>query len=282
MEIFSLPDAFGFDVTGPHAERYLHARLTNNIRDLAVGKECLAAALTPQGRVEGFFGISRLEKNRFLLVCDGGSREEVLSALTRFVVADRVTFTPFPDDFKYLHAVESALKIDTEITLFTMQRDRTGKVGLDIFGPSLEVDAISNTLVSSGAAVLSEAERNVKRILASIPSFPEELNPKLLFAEAPIKGAVSFTKGCYVGQEVLEKIDSHGRTESVLVPYETEGEMGSVVVGASLSGTEGNIGKVISAYKKTTSNVVVGFARIKRREGVSDATLPTGVKVRFI
>lgn len=282
MEFFYLSGAFGIEVLGPHAERYLNARLTSNIRDLKIGTNCLAASLTPQGRVEGFFSVLRIEKEKFLLLCDGGDKEEVLNALTRYVVADRVTFSPLSNDFKYLHAAAPVekLKITSDDTLYLIPRNRTVGNGVDIASSRLE--KILEQFKTYGATLISNEDRHVRRIRANMPSFPEELNSRLLFAEASIEDAVSYTKGCYVGQEVMEKIDSHGKTENLLSPFEAKAGLEEVKVGTVISNSEGPIGKIISCYPDSKENGVVGFARIKRDKELVSAILPSGKSVRFL
>lgn len=227
LRYFRIPAAVVLEATGPDSRRYLNARLTQDIKSLQAGCVVWAAALTPQGRTQGYFAVLCLEADRFLLVCDGGEPAALRDAVGQFIVADRVEVRDVSGDFSLAHLIGAQSDLPGSIgslapreflrgpTSFAFFCQRTPEIGIDILmrgsSPSSDWDELL-----ARAEVLSESSRQYLRIKAGIPAFPQELNSEHLFAESGLESAVSHTKGCYVGQEVIEKVASRGKLPRVL------------------------------------------------------------------
>ena len=108
MKYFEIAAPIILDVAGKHSQRYLQARLTNDIRQISKDTGISAAALTPQGKTEGLFLLYLQSEGNYRLICDAGNKNEVLSALKRYLVADQVKFTDQSDNYSYLHILASA------------------------------------------------------------------------------------------------------------------------------------------------------------------------------
>lgn len=225
MQHFFIAEAIVLEVSGRDALRYLHNRLTNDIRSLTPGELTFAAALTPQGKTEGFFSILRVAEDRFILICDGGDPAKVIAGLKRFIVADRVEVVERSANYRLVHVLPgeisdvlpqiqdvpggSKFKADSES--YTFNRKRALKAGFDVLTPSNKVDSHLGKLIPSDSKELSEQEQTFQRTQGGWPQFPSELNESTLFSESGlIPVAASFRKGCYVGQEVLEKVEAFG------------------------------------------------------------------------
>lgn len=278
---FSLPDALVFHLTGRDCSRYLHARVSNNVRDLPPLAGCAAAALNPQGRTELFGTVLKISAEEFYVVCDGGTPGEVTPALLRYKVADRVECI-LKEDLKLLHVTHSPalqeaapalyalagtrefqiLKAGT-LTAFTHQR--TTVPGIDVFGPKDEIEQLKAQLENRGVFPLDASQQLVERIKAHRPGFPSELNDQGIFLESGLGHAVSFTKGCYVGQEVIEKVDSHGRLPFSLVSLVSSTAVSSAPVpeSAVLTAAGTVAGEVVGSAIDTHSGSIFCFARIK-------------------
>lgn len=225
--IIKLPDAYGILVTGKDSERYLNARLTAPVKFMKIGDSLPAAALNAQGRVESFLRIKRLDESQFLLVVDGGE----VDPITRFKVADRVEFKKLPH--LVYHSTENG---EAE---YKISSKRVSDDGEDL-------------LVLSPLTENSTSEKfHYKRVLYGTPQYPIEFNDKVLFSEYPIPDAISFKKGCYVGQEVVEKIDALGETPKVIIRFKAE---------APFQVTK----QILSSYEQ--DGHVVGFARLSRED----------------
>jgi folate-binding Fe-S cluster repair protein YgfZ len=124
---FQFPSPIVFAVSGKDSERYLNARLTNNIRTLEINKSCLAAQLSPQGKTEGLFRVYRDQSDHFLLYADGGDSAQILTAFKRYIVADRVEVEDLSNAYRLVHLF--AAVVDTKLS-FAIQR--TAVPGLDL------------------------------------------------------------------------------------------------------------------------------------------------------
>lgn len=230
---YVLPTPLVLTIRGRDARRYLHARLTNDIRSLAVGGTVGAAALSPQGRCEGLFTVYALEESSFMLVCDGGEHSAIRKAFSRYIVADRVEIQEHSvQEYCVMHLIGTPSGIPLEGILAEIVRPvtdcayaqlpnggilayhrRSRFPGLDIVAPRHYVETLITSL--PGWSTLSATEMKSLRFESALPSFPEDLQGEL-FAEANLSAYVSFQKGCYTGQEVMERIDSQGKVARLI------------------------------------------------------------------
>ena len=233
---FRLSSPIVLDVTGRDAARYLHARLSNDIRALGVEQSCNAAALTAQGRTEAYLTVLRLGPERFICYGRAPERSVALAAIKRFIVADRVTIQDISDTAAVIHfqTMREALRaisgdsatassvVRVGEGAYVIAQPRVGDSGGDLL--LLNPASFALTPLLDPALELSASSADLLRVKAGIPSFPEELNPDNLFLEAGLLGALSFNKGCYVGQEVNERVDSRGRLPRSLVVLKFDGD----------------------------------------------------------
>ncbi len=234
---FSLKEAIVLEVAGKDCTRYLNARLSNDIKSLANGRVCRAAALNPHGKVQALFQVLAVADSRYLLVCSGGPSEEVISAFKQYIVADRVEVRALSSELSLTHLaasdpqasqtlLASAFGLNLKTTPYGEAASRAGvyayvnsrsiALGVDVLSPAASTAHLETELIQQGFAPLSLELQSLARISAGIPDFPFELNESRLLSEAPLEGIVSFNKGCYVGQEVVERIASQGRSPRLL------------------------------------------------------------------
>lgn len=290
------PDALVCRVTGKHASQYLQNRLTNDIRTLAPGKGCCeAAALSPQGRIMAIFTVASIAPDSFLLTSDGGTRTEVLHALSQFKVAERVDFTDISDSFALLHcdgvAVEHLKVAFAEITSLPEQKSfvvigPSTLLSIPRFSPSgihtvIPVERLRETIVAleSFTRELSGAALTLARVTRNLPTFPQELNSDLLLSETGRSELISFTKGCYVGQEVVAKIDALGRAPRALVRFAADAEDGPIPGESILDADDSTarpLGRIITSVFDPAEEQMVGFAILRSDRVKSPGALMAG------
>lgn len=287
MQIFELPGSLILEITGRDSARYLNARLTNDIKSLTAPGTCRAAALNPQGRTEGFFRVIAAAKDHYILTCDGGDPEKVIPAFKRYIVADRVDVKDLSGEFSAVHLIPGPQTLTIPVPgkeainlpagpadvliqegLYAVRAVRAGPPGYDLICSSALSSQICSSLVQDGAILCDGESLKLKRIKAGIPSFPEELNDSHLFSESGLSDAVSFRKGCYVGQEVVEKIDAYASLPKVLKKLKLEGKLensADLHVFSAVQGenTPNKIGKILSFVYDPGENATYCFAAIK-------------------
>ncbi len=264
IEAFPLSDAIVFDVSGRDAARYLNARLTADLRTPTLGRGGMAAALSAQGKVEAYFYVGCRTPESFLLVCDGGVPAAVLAAFRRFIVADRVTVVPRTDSVVFhLLADLNVLKLPPWIAspvgvpplglvtvgdVSTVVRRRSATAGIDVIFPISRLGAFQGWVAEVQGRIKPAPELLERRFRAALPTFPNELSPDRLFTYDLCPEAISFSKGCYVGQEVMEKVAAYGKAPRELRCLAIDGSQ-VLPDGATVSLDGNTIGDVLSAER---------------------------------
>jgi folate-binding protein YgfZ len=142
----------------------------------------------------------------------------------------------------------------------------TGEPGFDVFVERAQADALEAGLLSGGAVAIDAATADTVRIESGVPIFHRDMDEETIPLEAGIEGrAISLTKGCYVGQEVIIRVlhRGHGRVARKLVGLALEG--GSVpAAGATVRSGDREIGHVTSATNSPALDRPIALAYVQR------------------
>ncbi|MBW2286217.1 MAG: aminomethyltransferase family protein [Deltaproteobacteria bacterium] len=262
-------------VVGSDRTRWLNSMITNDVSSLAVGPANsgrYAALLSPKGRI--IADLQVLERgDAYWLDIDAAAVACVLETLGRYIIADDVELVDRSADFDRLglegptlfelvRELASGLEIlepdactDVDLGGSAMTVARfgwSGEAALQFFTPAGTGAELADRLFEAGtAAGLVEASGEVLetlRIEAGIPRFGAELDESVLPAEAGLDRAISIDKGCYLGQEVVERMRSQGQASHRLVGLVAAGEE-SFVPGETLSSGGKSVGEVTSACR---------------------------------
>jgi folate-binding protein YgfZ len=271
---FHLSQAVVCKASGKDASRYLNNRLSNDLRSLAYPDTRLAAALTAQGKAQGLYTVFATPDDAFLLACDGGVRQSLFADLGKFIVADRVSLEDVSDSWAFIHAVTSeddaraiAHACGSE-SAYLRESRRLGEPGFDILVPSRSIEETSRVIGERFGPPMSVVEYQLTRLRQGQPAFPDEINENVILTECGMRDAVSFTKGCYVGQEVIERSDAIGKVPRTLARVVLSGR--GAVAGATIVNTRGEtIGKIVSSVVDEASATTYAFALL--RTGVYSA-----------
>jgi len=265
---FPFREAVAFRVSGKDARRYLNSRLSNDLRSLRDGESLVAAALTAQGRVEALFSVFGSADDVFYLVSDGGDRQAVLGALTRCIVADRVSVEDISTSIAYLHmsGISSAGEIAPQpkpgCVKVSRSCSRVDEAGIDLLYIGATEDVFSEMEATHGEP-LSESDYHLLRIKRGAPVFPEEVNEQVILTECGLREAVSFSKGCYVGQEVIERIDAIGKLPRILVRVRLSGST-TAIAGEVVTNAAGQVlGKILNAAYDSLESKTYAFALLR-------------------
>ncbi len=269
-----------FRVSGPDRVSWLQGLLTNDIAALTPGTGCYAAYLTPQGRM--LADVRVLHRGETLLLdVPAGSRAAVFERLSTFIIMEDVTLDDITDTtgriglhgpraFDILSACvtfgsddDDAERVRTlgehasvaaqfggQPLLIAGSRD-VGVFGYDVYleGDAAARDALIDAFRAAGAVDISAEAWDTLRIEAGRPLFGVDMTTDTIPLEAGIEDrAISFTKGCYVGQEIIIRVmhRGHGRVARKLVGLEGDAniEAGAAIQSAA---ADREIGHVTSA-----------------------------------
>lgn len=187
-------------VSGPDAIDYLQGQLSQDIASLAVGASTWTLLLDPSGKISAWLRATRVGESEVVLDGDAGSGETALARLQRFKLRTKVDFV-----------LESATP-----TLAVRGAPLPNRAaGLPIVWPGVEgYDQLGPSATPPNDVVEDDADAyEVARIEAGVPASGRDLTDATIPAEAGqwlIDASVSFTKGCYTGQELVARIDSRG------------------------------------------------------------------------
>lgn len=194
---------------GPDAVRFLNGQLTQDTRDL--GDRALASCVTDaKGRLQAFVHVFRGPDDSIWVEGPTEQEEEIEQRLTRYLIADDVEVENFSNNWRLVHVVDHPEAPDPGPG-FIRHAARVAADGFDLWLPGINSPELS---------ILSPAEAETRRITARIPAWGAELTAGMLPPEAGLdRNAISYHKGCYIGQEVLSRIKSAGRLNRKLAAF---------------------------------------------------------------
>ena len=157
---------------------------------------------------------------------------------------------------------------------------RFGAPGIDLWLPADSPQAKPlSALIHTSHALLSSADAEEFRILRQIPRYPHELGAEVFPPEAGLeRRGMSFTKGCYIGQEILSRIKTTGKMPRALIAWEARSPEMTVAVGDSLfeAADQKPVGSVTSVARHPLRGVLTGLAFVKQGVAAQDSVLLVG------
>jgi len=197
--VVDLPRDF-LRVAGPDARSFLQGQLSQQV-DVPVGTSAWSLLLHPQGKVVALLRLNRTGDEEYILDFDGGWAPTVVERLNRFKLRVKAGIEVV-EGWRCLAVRGPGAH---EAAPGGAPADWPGFPGVDLIGPAGEVEP------PAGVRACSPAAYEVARIEAGVPVMGRELDESVIPAEAGIVDiSVSFTKGCYTGQELVARIDSRG------------------------------------------------------------------------
>jgi folate-binding protein YgfZ len=211
-------------VTGPDGAEYLQGQLTNDVEALEPGDGQYAALLDRKGHMQADMRVLRLSTEEILLDTEPVAREAVLRHLTMYSIGREVAVADVSEECAVLSLIgprsaepagtaalpENACE-ETTVAGITCLAAGTAE-GIDLIVAADERERLQGALLEAGAVEVSPAAAELLRIEAGRPRFGAEMGTETMPAEAGIvEDAVSFTKGCYIGQETVARLHYKGK-----------------------------------------------------------------------
>jgi tRNA-modifying protein YgfZ len=255
-------------ISGPDSVSYLQGQCSQDVAALAVGSSAEALLLEPQGRVDAFVRVTKVSDDELVVDTDAGFGVQVINRLERFKLRVKVEISAI--DWTCL-SVRGPLAagLVTDPRDLRVAVDWPGLPGFDLVGES---PTLPEGVPRSGIGAWSAA-----RIEAGIPVMGAEIDEKTIPAEAGlVERCVSFTKGCFTGQELVARLDSRGSNVARrLCGLVVEGTLvdgtsatAQLVDGAGLVVGEKNVGRVTSVAWSPGLGATVGLCYLHRSVAV--------------
>jgi folate-binding protein YgfZ len=262
---------------GEDRARLLHAMTTNHVQQLQPGQGCYAFFLNAQGRILGDVNLLCFE-DHFLLDTEPETRQKLFEHLDRYIIADDVTITDVTDRMATVsiegpQAAAVLAKIGAPVPAEpyasaawgdrTVARlTSTGAEGFFIFTPIESKTELIAALERAGAVSAGPEDARVVRIEHGHPRYGEEITERYLVQETGQLQAVHFSKGCYLGQEIVERVRSRAQIHRVLKRLELDTN-DPPPAGTKLKSGEADAAEIVSAAFSPALQKTVAMAYVR-------------------
>jgi folate-binding protein YgfZ len=273
VAVYPLADAAIIEVGDDDARAWLQGQLTCDVSTLAAGGSVYGLVVSTKGRVEAdVVVVDRGET--LLLIVPRAASEGILERFDRFIVMDDVTVRLRDDLLIWTAQGPASAELARDPS---WRADRVGGRGLDVAFSTGDEAAITEWIARAealGGGVASAAGIELAHLRAGIPRYGIDFGPQTYPQESGLAGrALSFAKGCYVGQETVVMIEHRGRPPRRLGHFEGElAERGDAVFGPN----DDPAGEVTSAAPDSATGTRILLARIKRGADETPEALTIG------
>lgn len=234
-------------LSGPDARRFLHGMVSNDIKGLQPGQGCHAALLTVKGKLLADLVVYDCGDFGLLIEVVATARASVQGALDKHLIMDDAAIADLSGSIGELgvYGTEAAerlaplfgcavaelsalpryhaiLRGTAELPLLCAATAELGLPGFHLLGAPGELQALADRLTAAGGLTLSREAAEVLRVEAGTPLYGADLDEDRMPAEAGLDDAVSFTKGCYLGQEVVVRLRDRGHLNRKLCGLRVE------------------------------------------------------------
>jgi len=278
-------------VSGADRRSYLQGLFTNDIDALEAGRGCYTAYLTAQGRMIADLWVYELGDALLLAMLDDVTAS-VLGRLDQFIFSEDVQLGDVTATFTEIAVVgpESAAVVATlgsgsadvlnalplhgnlrtstpaGVAVIVTRIEDLGVSGFDLYVERAHAGGLLGSLRQAGVPELASADLDALRIEAGVPLFHRDMDEDTIPLEAGIESrAISMTKGCYVGQEVIIRVlhRGHGRVVRKLVGLRVDGD-DVPAAGATIRAADRDIGHVTSATFSPVLQQPIALAYVHR------------------
>ena len=298
------PDRGRIVVSGVDRAPFLQGLLTNDVVALKAGEGCYAAYLTAQGRMIADLDVYELG-DVMLLVLPRDVKDTVIAKLDQVIFSEDVQLGDVTDTFAQMAVIgpEAAslvarvfgVAVETlgvmaehgnlrtswpaspklpgvdssggaGSSVIVTRAAGTGEPGFDVYVESARGGELRRALIEAGAAEVDADTAEAIRIEAGVPLFHRDMDEETIPLEAGIESrAISFSKGCYVGQEVIIRVlhRGHGRVARRLVGLRLEGDV-VPPAGARIRAGDREIGEVTSSTRSPALQTPIALGYVHR------------------
>src|SRR5271170_3933237 len=271
-------------LTGGDRVRWLNGMVTNNIRDLAAGRGLYAFLLNPQGHILGdLYAYNRGDS--LMIDTDQSQSEKLLATFDHYIIMDDVEITNVSDKLTAIgiagpkaRAVLRAAGLETpeleplqfvditwrNVAVTVVRGDNASVESYELWLPPDQVTPLRDALTKAGSTPAGTTALELLRIAAGIPRYGQDIRERDLPQETEQTRAVHFSKGCYIGQEIVERIRSRGNVHRKFTGFQVQGTLPAL--GTKIQADGRDVGEITSAASlpMAGNERLVGLGYIRR------------------
>ncbi len=273
--------------TGEDRQRFLHAMCTQPVEDLQPGQGAYAFFLDPQGRIQSDAHLLARGDHVFVET-EPEAVGPLVQHLERFIIMDDVTLEDLTSSVSVVAlegpaADEIAGSLFGELptrafagveaeSLLIVRNSLTGQPGWRFVAESGRGADLVHRIERAGAAPASAEDFRTVRVENQVARFGEDFFLSNLPQETQRLDAVSFTKGCYIGQEIVERVRSRGQVNRLLVGLELESGT-APAAGSAVMFEDEEVGRLTSPVYSPALGRAAGFSILRRHAATAGASV---------
>ena len=285
-------------VSGKDRVRWMNGMVSNNIKDLELSRGNYNFVLNPQGRI--LADLYAYNRGEYLLIDTERSQlENLLTLLRRYIIMDKVELIDKSTELSAIgvqgpKASEVLKKVGIDdpglgpmqlagvtrngasITLTRMASDEF--VTYELLANAETLSQLWKALLDSGATPVGSEALEKFRVAIAFPKYGTDIRDRDLPQETGQNHALNFTKGCYIGQEIVERIRSRGNVHRAFTKFRLEGEVPAI--GSKLQADGKDVGEITSIARVPTESgeeaLALGYVRREALESGAKLTYPGG------
>jgi aminomethyltransferase len=278
-------------LTGGDRVRWMNGMVTNNIRDLAVSHGAYAFLLNPQGRILGDMYVYN-QGEKLIVESDRSQLEKIIATFDHYIIMDDVEVTNISEqqtalgiagpnarailnkagievpNMEPLQMISPQCNCDCGCVQCTVTMGDTAQEAYEIWLAPQDIYKTWEALIAAGATPVGSEALEMRRIVAGVPLYGVDIRERDLPQETEQARALNFNKGCYVGQEIVERIRSRGNVHRKLTGFVAEGAV-RIAAGDKIISGEKEVGEVtsVAVLDAGTSQQTVALGYIRREVG---------------
>ena len=249
--------------TGEDRARLLHALCTNDIEHLKPGENCYAFFLNAQGRILADANILCRAED-FLIDTEPETRASLYQHIDKYIIADDVTLEDAAERLAVI-ALEGPEAPAMAATMEAARLTFTGEPGVRFFVPRDQKAELIAQLEKAGAVEADAEAARVVRMEHAKPRYGEDITEAHLAQETQQMHALSFSKGCYLGQEIVERVRSRGLVHRLLVGLNINTQ-NIPAPGTPVAANGNEVGKLTSVALSPALGTCVAMAYVRREQ----------------
>jgi folate-binding protein YgfZ len=268
-----------WQVGGADRARFLHGQCTNDIMRMKPGEACYAAFLTAKGKMRGD-AVIVCRQDDFLLVSGAANAAALRLSLEKFIISEEVTIEEVSGRWGELtlqgrRAAEIAGQLESpELMVHADHWIAPG--GVTVLAPAGRVGGLLEQAVQAGATRIGEPTLELLRVEAGRPRFGADMDENTIPVEAGLESrAISYEKGCYIGQETIARIRTYGHVNRHLVQMLLAGNA-TPSPGTAVVAGEREVGRVTSAVMSPRHGRALALGYVRRELAKPGATVRVG------
>ncbi len=286
-------------VTGRDRAAFLQGMLSNDVKALGPGQGCPAAFLDAHGKVVSLLTVYALE-DRILLELPAGSTDKFLQVIDKFLISEKAYFEAADE----LYAILAVQGPDAETILSGLsgapldpepyshrelsiaggpvrvaRRTEAVTPGFHCWTAPEHAEALRKALREAGAVPVAAEVLETLRVEAGIPAYAQDVDETVILPETRLDALVSYTKGCYIGQETVARVKYRGHVNRGLSGMVLEGDR-VPSHGDAITAEDKEIGRVTSAVRSIALGKPIALGYVRREHFAAGSAVTVTVDAR--